>query len=310
MEDNWVFKKMKIVLTGATGFVGTNLHNYLEVSNQIEYLKVRFKNNQQFNFNGNVLIHIAAKAHDLKKVSNYQEYYDANYELTKQLFDAFLISEAQLFIFFSSVKAVADDVNGLINENQKPNPKTHYGKSKLLAENYILSKELPPNKRIFILRPCMIHGPGNKGNMNLLYQLVSKGLPWPLGAFENKRSFCSIENVCFVINEIIENRSIPSGVYNLADDQAISTKRLIELIAISQNKKAIIYIIPKKIIINLAKLGDYIKLPINSERLQKLTESYLVSNEKIVNAIGKSLPLSAEDGLIKTFCSFKKHKKI
>ena len=306
MEDNWIFKKMKITITGATGFVGTNLHNYLKVSNQIEYLKVRYKNNQQFNFNGNVIIHLAGKAHDLKKVSNHQEYYDANYELTKQLFDAFLISESQIFIFFSSVKAVADKVNGILNETQTPNPYTHYGKSKLLAEEYILSKDIPNNKRVFILRPCMIHGIGNKGNLNLLYQLVAKNLPWLLGSFENKRSFCSIENVCFVINEILQNQNIPSGVYNLADDQPISTNRLIELIAISQNKKAIVYKNQKKLIVSIAKLGDYIKFPLNSERLQKLTESYVVSNEKIINAIGKPLPVSEEEGLLQTLKSFKK----
>lgn len=297
---------MKIAITGATGFVGTNLYNYLKTSNQIEYLKVRYKKNQQFNFNANVLIHLAGKAHDLKKISNQQEYYDANYKLTKQLFDAFLISESQLFIFFSSVKAVADNVNGLLNETQTPNPQTHYGKSKLLAENYILSKELPPNKRILIFRPSMIHGLGNKGNLNLLYKIVAKRIPWPLGVFENQRSFCCIDNVCFVINEVLENKNITSGIYNLADDKAVSTNLLIELIAISQNKEPTIYKIPKKLIVTLAKFGDYFRLPLNSERLQKLTESYVVSNEKIVKAIGKPLPVSTEEGLIKTLKSFNK----
>jgi nucleoside-diphosphate-sugar epimerase len=296
---------MKIAITGATGFVGTNLYNYLKASNQIEYLKVRYKKNQQFIFNANVLIHLAGKAHDLKKVANPKEYYEANYELTKQLFDAFLISESQVFIFFSSVKSVADDVNGLLNETQTPNPQTHYGKSKLLAENYILTKELPPNKRIFILRPCMIHGPGNKGNLNLLYKIVANRIPWPLGAFENQRSFCSIENVCFVINEILNNKRIPSGIYNLADDEAISTNRLIALIANTQYKKPRIFKITKGLIIGISKLGDILRLPLNSERLQKLTESYEVSNEKIVKAIGNPLPVNTEDGLIKTFNSFK-----
>lgn len=296
-----------IALTGARGFVGINLLEYLKDLNKIQSISVRYAPNQTFEFRENVVIHLSGKAHDLKKVSNYQEYYDANYELTKQVFDSFLISKSQIFIFFSSVKAVADKVNGIVNEIQIPNPKTHYGKSKLLAENYILSKELPPNKRVFILRPCMIHGPGNKGNLNLLYQLVSKSLPWPLGSFNNQRSFCSIDNVCFVIQEILEREDIPSGVYNLADDNAISTNRLIELIAISQNKKAIIYKIPKKLIITIAKIGDYINFPLNSERLQKLTESYVVSNEKIVKAIGRPLPVSTEEGLLQTLKSFKKN---
>lgn len=295
-----------IALTGAKGFVGVNLLEYLKDLNKIQSISVRYNPNQTIEFKENVVIHLSGKAHDIKKVANPQEYYEANYELTKQVFDAFLISECQIFIFISSVKALTDEVNGIVSEIQMPNPKTHYGKSKLLAENYILSKSLRPNKRIYILRPCMIHGPGNKGNLNSLYQLVSKGLPWPLGSFENQRSFCSIENFCFVINEIIENTNIPSGVFNLADNYPISTNRLIELIAISQNKKAIIYKIPKILIVTLAKLGDYLKFPLNSERLQKLTESYVVSNEKIVNAIGKPLPISAEEGLIQTLKSFNK----
>ncbi len=295
-----------IALTGASGFVGVNLLEYLKDSNKIQSISIRYAPNQIFEFRENVVIHLSGKAHDLKKVTNPKVYYEANYELTKQLFDSFLISECQIFIFISSVKALTDEVNGIVSEIQMPNPKTHYGKSKLLAENYILSKSLPQNKRIYILRPCMIHGSGNKGNLNLLYQLVSKGLPWPLGSFENQRSFCSIENLCFVINEIIENINIPSGVFNLADNYPISTNRLIELIAISQNKKAIIYKIPKILILTLAKLGDYFRLPLNSERLQKLTESYVVSNEKIVKAIGKPLPVSTEEGLIKTLKSFNK----
>lgn len=295
-----------IALTGAKGFVGVNLLEYLKNLNKIQSISVRYNPNQTIEFKENVVIHLSGKAHDIKKVANPQEYYEANYELTKQVFDAFLISECQIFIFISSVKALTDKVNGIVSEIQMPNPKTHYGKSKLLAENYILSKSLRPNKRIYILRPCMIHGPGNKGNLNSLYQLVTKGLPWPLGSFENQRSFCSIENFCFVINEIIENTNIPSGVFNLADNYPISTNRLIELMAISQNKKAIIYKIPKILIVTLAKLGDYLKFPLNSERLQKLTESYVVSNEKIVNAIGKPLPISAEEGLIQTLKSFNK----
>ena len=296
----------KISITGAAGFVGTNLQNYLKSSHEIVPMSVRYKPNQEFEVTADVVIHLAGKAHDLKKVSQPQDYYDANYELTKQLFDGFINSEAKVFVFMSTVKAVADEVKGILSEDAIPNPKTHYGIAKHQAEQYLLSHELPQGKRVYILRPCMIHGPGNKGNLNLLYQLVAKGLPWPLGAFENQRSFLSIENLCFVIKELLENETIPSGVYQVADDKSLSTNELIQLLAISLNKKNKILKIPESWIKGVAKLGDHLYLPLNSERLQKLTENYEVSNEKITQAIGKSLPISAADGLIKTFGSFRK----
>lgn len=297
---------MKIIITGATGFVGKNLINDFNYFHEIKKLSVRYIANQKFKLNADAIIHLAGKAHDLKKVSIPSDYYEANYELTKQLFDAFLKSNATVFIFMSTVKSVADNVEGVLTEEIIPNPKTHYGIAKHKAEEYILSKKLPSEKRVCILRPCMIHGLGNKGNLNLLYQLVSKSFPWPLGAFDNQRSYLCIENLSFVIKEILENESIPSGVYQVADDTPVSTNDLISLIGDSLGKKSRIINAPKTVISSIAKLGDYLNLPLNSERLKKLTESYIVDNEKIVKAMGRGLPISTKDGLMKTFMSFRK----
>ena len=297
---------MKISITGSTGFVGTNLKEYLKFAHDVEPMSVRYLPNQQFEIKTDALIHLAGKAHDLKKVSKPADYYEANFELTRQLLDAFIVSEASIFIFMSTVKAAADNVKGILNEDVIPNPKTHYGIAKQQAEQYILNKDIPEGKRVYILRPCMIHGPGNKGNLNLLYQLVAKGLPWPLGDFKNKRSFLSIENLCFVINELLENTAIPSGVYQVSDDVPLSTNQLIQLLGTSLNKKNSIWNINSSWINGVAKLGDYLHFPLNSERLHKLTEDYVVSNRKIVTAMGKPLPIQSEEGLLKTFQSFKK----
>ena len=292
---------MSIYLTGASGFVGKNLISYF--NNKIEIKKhVR---DVEFCVLQDIVIHLAGKAHDLKNISNKEEYYVVNTELTKKIFDAFLISDSSVFIMLSSVKAVADNVDGSLSEDCKPNPKTHYGKSKLLAERYILSKNIPVNKRVYILRPCMIHGPNNKGNLNLLYKLVSKRIPWILGAFQNKRSYCSIENLLFIINELIKSNTIPSGVYNVADDEYLSTNEIISLISNSNNQKPIIFNLSPFIVKFIAKIGDIIPLPLNSERLKKLTESYMVSNEKLKKYMAKELPLTSKQGVIKTLKSFK-----
>jgi nucleoside-diphosphate-sugar epimerase len=298
---------MNITITGASGFVGKNLQEYLKNAHEINALSVRYIPNQTFQIeDANAIIHLAGKAHDLKKVSQPQDYYNANFELTKQLFDAFLASNASTFIFLSTVKAVADQVDGVLTEETIPNPKTHYGIAKQQAETYILSKEMPQNKRVYILRPCMIHGPENKGNLNLLYKIVAKGLPWPLGSFENQRSFLSIENLCFVIKELLDKKTIASGIYQVADDKPLSTNQLIQLLGASLNKKSRIFKIPKSFIKTMAKSGDLLHLPLNSERLQKLTENYVVSNHKIKQAVGKSLPVTSDEGLLVTFNSFKK----
>lgn len=288
-----------IFITGGNGFVGKNIK-----SNFPGYIFIGWNKNIKINITSNNVFHLAGKAHDLKNVSFSDEYYKVNTELTKEVFDAFLTSEAKVFITLSSVKAVADEVEGELTEDVTPNPITHYGKSKLLAEQYILSQPVPVAKRVYILRPCMIHGPGNKGNLNLLYSLVSKGFPWPLGLFENSRSYLSIENLCFIIKELIERKDIPSGVYNVADDVPLSTNEIISLIAESKGKKTKILNMSPNLIRGLAHVGDFLKLPLNSERLQKLTESYVVSNAKIKSVIGKPLPVSSRDGLRATFKSF------
>jgi len=269
-----------------------------------EFSFIKYDKTNSLNLQGEVVLHLAGKAHDLKKTSNSSEYYQVNTELTKTLFDAFLKSEANVFITLSSVKAVADEVDSELTEECIPSPITHYGKSKLLAEQYIASKSIPQGKRVYILRPCMIHGPGNKGNLNLLYSLVSKGLPWPLGLFKNSRSYLSIDNLSFIIKELIEREDIPSGVYNVADDVPLSTNEVITKIAESKGKKASILNLNKNFIKVIARVGDLLKLPLNSERLHKLTETYIVSNAKVKKALGKPLPFSSREGLIKTFQSF------
>ena len=299
---------MNITITGANGFVGTNLIQSLK-GFDIQKLSLRYQLNQIIDLgHSNVVVHLAGKAHDLKKVSKPQDYYDANFELTKQLYDAFLKSDARKFIFVSSVKAAADSVEGNLTEEEKPNPQTHYGRSKLMAEEYIKAQILPEGKNFYILRPCMIHGPGNKGNLNLLYQFVKKGIPYPLAAFENQRSFLSVENLCFVIKEILEH-DIPSGIYNLADDEILSTNELVKEIANTLNLKPKLWKIPVSLIKSIAKIGDKLKIPLNTERLTKLTESYVVSNQKIKAALKKELPISAREGLKKTIESFKSIKK-
>lgn len=298
---------MDIQLTGVTGFVGTNLTTYLEAKGHtIKAISLRDTAwHEKFWIDAQAVIHLAGKAHDTSNTSAEEEYFNVNRDLTVEVFKKFLDSDIKDFFYFSSVKAVADTVEGVLTEDTIANPLTPYGKSKLEAENILLNTPLPVGKRLFIIRPCMIHGSGNKGNLNLLYKVVRKGLPWPLAAFHNNRSFISIDNLCYLIDQMIRNPGLPSGVYNFADDEVLSTNDVISITSAALGKKAKLWKTPKGFVNKLAKIGDVCSLPLNSERLKKLTESYVVSNQKIKDALGiDKLPLTARDGMEKTIRSF------
>lgn len=298
---------MRIVITGASGFVGINLLGYLNVVGKELILESydrsegvkQLRKKPSFN----AIVHLAGKAHDLKNVADSSEYYSSNYELTKQIFNEFLQSSAEVFIFMSSVKAVADNFHGILDETVEPNPLTHYGKSKLLAERFLLEAKYPPNKRVYILRPSMIHGPGNKGNLNSLFRIVKIGIPWPLGCFFNKRSYCSIENLCFIIKNLILRKEIPSGVYNVSDDTSVSTNEIVDLIYAEINKSPRKINLPKTIVYQFLKITDFLKLTFFRNTFEKLTGDFEVSNQKIKNVLNADLPVDAINGLRKSIKS-------
>lgn len=270
-------------MTGSHGFVGSNLIDMLSVEHEIIRWDVRSNCKMP---ECDAIIHLAGKAHDTRNTTQEDEYYEVNTDLTKKMFNAFLESKANKFLFFSSIKAKDND--------------TPYARSKKTAEDYILSNSNitnDTNKRIYILRPCMIHGKGMKGNLPLLFKFVKSGWPWPLAAYENKRSCASIENVSFVVNELLK-KIVESGIYNICDDESISTNVLIRLMSESLGTKPKMISLPKSIVRLGAKLGDLLHLPLNTERLIKLTENNVVDNSEIKKALGINyMPVKAMDGL-------------
>lgn len=296
----------KILLSGASGFVGSNLSKYLtDLNYSIDSVNIKTRIDNKILNDCDVFIHLAGIAHDLKGKYSKQDYFKVNYEFTKELYNIFLKSNSKIFVFFSSIKAVADYSDDILTEKSTPNPKTAYGESKLLAENYIIKHSCKVDQKVFILRPCMIHGKNNKGNLNDLYKFINLGLPWPFGLYENTRSFCSIDNLLFVIEKLISNENIQSGIFNLADSEPLSTNEVAALIAKSQNRKFNKINIPIKLVKLLGRFGDLFNLPFNSLKIEKLTQNFVVSNHEILKQIKSNLPLTAEEGLARTLLHFK-----
>ena len=333
---------MNILITGIHGFVGSNLVMSLREEHTLYGLDIvapekegvvrtySWADLEQRRLpEVDAIIHLAGKAHDTKNRSAAQAYFDINTGLTQKIFDYFRESSAGKFIFFSSVKAAADFVPGeVLTEEVVPAPVGPYGESKIAAENYILGNEelsmktIPQckqskdvlseaneescGKRVYILRPCMIHGPGNKGNLNLLYGVVKRGIPWPLGAFENRRSFTSVDNLCYVIGGLLV-KDVASGIYNMGDDEALSTNELITLMCEVLGRQPHIWRLNRGLMEACATLGTWLHLPLNRDRLRKLTENYVVSNAKLKRALGiERMPVRAADGVRKTIRSFRK----
>ena len=286
---------MTFLITGAYGFVGTNLCQYLagkgHVCHALDLASARRDGVPYADFYSwddlaklpevDAVVHLAGKAHDLKKVSSPQSYFDVNVGLTQKIFTA-VEGKTKRFIYFSSIKAVDGD--------------TPYAQSKREAERWL-------DGRAIVLEPAMIHGPGNKGNLNLLVKVVKKGIPWPLAAFENRRSFTSIGNICAVVEALSERGE--NGTYPICDDRPVGTNKLIELIAEAYGKKARLWKVPRWIMRMVASVGSVLHLPLNRERLGKLTEDSVVDNSALRAALGwQKMPVEAEEGLKATLAEF------
>lgn len=297
-----------ITILGGSGFIGKHLEKDLKLNDHVDNVSLRDLANLSKIQDSSVVINLVGKAHDHNNEATERDYYYANYELVKEIYAAFIKSETALFIHVSSIAALEEEgsSNALI-ESMDCNPVSWYGKSKRKAEEFLLSQDIPEGKKVIILRPTMVHGPGDKGNLTLLYNIISKGIPNPLAKYNNKRSFLAIDNFNFFIEKIIENyKAMPNGIYHMCDDESLSISHIIDCIGRVTDKKVVNLEIPKWIISGIASIGDVVPIPLNTKRLNKLTSDLIVSNSKLKEALHiDKLPFTAEKGLEITIDSFR-----
>lgn len=306
-----------ILLTGASGFVGQNIIAHFPNARFVVYehrSKVPPSENiicRIASFDDDfpscdVWLNLAGKAHDLSKVQSDDAYVEANVLFTQKVFRAFQAHEgAKLFLQLSSVKAIADDPTTPIDETSLENPKTIYGQTKLQADRFLQDASINDHQRVIIIRPAMIYGPGNKGNLNALFSYCKSGLPYILARYNGERSYLSIYNLMHILQECMADGSIPSGIYCASDRDSVLTNDLVKWIYLVLDQKSRLIKVPKFIIGVLAFLGDYLPIPINSDTLKKIGTDYIVHSNKIQNLLKTPLPIASHEGLKSTLRHFK-----
>lgn len=301
---------MKVTVFGSSGFIGKNLNESLRNEFNVQEISLRNPSwETEIDKTTDIFINLVGKAHDHKGVASYKDYYLANVELIQKIFFVFQKSSAKILIHISSLAAIEEYESAKpLQETDPCHPVSDYGKTKRIAEEWLLSQNLPNHKKVIIIRPPMVHGPGDRGNLDLLYKIISKGIPYPLAAFRNQRSFICINNFIFYIREImLGSQKLETGIYHIADDHPIDTREIIDVIRKAENTRGMDLNLPKTIVKVVAKIGDFIPIPLNSKKLKKLTNNLIVSNEKLNTLLEiNNLPLTAREGLELTIKSFRK----
>lgn len=301
---------MTVTIFGSSGFIGKNLSKSLR--EEFNVLEVSLRNplwETEIDEKTDIFINLVGKAHDHKGVATDEEYYVANVEIAQKIFSVFQKSSAKMLIHISSLAAIEEYESVTpICETAPCRPVSTYGKTKRICEEWLLGQNLIPQKKLIIIRPPMVHGPGDRGNLDLLYKIISKGIPYPLAAFRNQRSFISVNNFIFYIRQImLSSQKLETGIYHIADDMPVDTREIIEIIRKTENIKSRDLYLPKILVKTVAKMGDVIPIPLNSKKLKKLTNNLIVSNEKINTLLEiNNLPLTAREGLELTIKSFRK----
>ena len=304
---------MNVVVSGATGFIGSHLlPALLREGHVVKALiepgvdTVRWKGVDSFAadiisgdgvsvaFQGaDAVVHLAARNHVLKEASRdpLAAYQRVNVDGTRNVVRAASLAGARLFVHLSSVKAMGEGSDRILNEESPCVPKTPYGISKLESEEVVRAEAGGEGMSVVILRLPMVYGPVNKGNLTRMIRWAEKGFPFPRYHPENLRSMAYVGNVVAGIMAVLN--ASPQGIatYILKDKEDYSTRRMHGAICSALGKEPRYFPVPSLGV----RVGGWL-----SEDFRKITGSFLVSGAKFEEEMRFTPPFSLEEGIERT----------
>ena len=285
---------MKLLFTGASGFLGRNIYQLLEKTYVIktvgltsqDYYKIDIARNiPVFTEVFDIVLHAAGKAHSIPKTEEEKQlFFDVNLQGTKNLCTALENSGIpKAFIFISTVAVYGCDSGENITEEHPLNGTTPYALSKIKAEKYLERWCAMHNVALSILRPSLIAGPNPPGNLGAMIRGIRNGKYLSIAGGKARKSVLMVQDIANLLPMLIEK----GGIYNVCDSYQPSFRELEMVICKQLNKKRPISI-PYWLAKSMAVIGDCLgeKAPINSLKLRKITSSLTFSNEKATRELG------------------------
>lgn len=304
----------KILVTGASGFIGTHLIKRLlqdgfsvralvfshfaksDVSSHVEVVQGDIRDAQFMKEAArdiDTVFHLAGRAHALSEIQQEDSKYHAiNVQGTRNLLEAARHHGVQRFIFFSSVKVMGEETEGCVDESAEPHPLTAYGRSKLEAEKLVLNYGERYGFHAVCLRLSLVYGEGNKGNLTRMIQAVDRGFFPPLQNITSYRSMVHVSNVVEAAILASQKSQANGMCYIVADVAPYATFEIYEMILRALGRDIPRWHIPLKILRFAGLFGDCIgrlrgrRFIFDSEVLKKMTDTAWYSPEKISRDLG------------------------
>jgi nucleoside-diphosphate-sugar epimerase len=313
---------MHILLTGATGFVGSALAQRLYTLPQATLTPALRRPhpaypqapivgtiNQHTDWTAalrgiDTIIHLAAYAHVTQKSQvDPQALYDTNVLGTKNLIKQAVPAGVKRVIFISSIGAMASTSPAPLSETSPCQPDSLYGRSKLMAEQELIQLSQTTPLTYTILRPPLVYGPGNPGNMARLENLLRLQLPLPLAAIHNQRSLIYLPNLVDAILTCLTHPQARNQTFLVSDGQDLSTPQLLQKIAHHAHLPCRLFPLPLPLLTTAGHLGDHLEtllhrpLPLNGDTILKLTQSLPIDSRKIRDTLQWQPPYTVDQGL-------------